>query len=394
MRRRFVVASVVDAVGSGLWMPFALLFLVHAQGIPLVEAGAGLSAGALIGLVTLPALGAVIDRAGPVNVLILSNVIRLLAFVCYPLVSSAWLAALVAVVTFVGDRLFFTANTPLVNSLTEGRGAERLLGTQTIGRFAGSGIGAGATAFLPPVVSPTVYHLLAYANAASFAVAALLIAGMRVRHSQPALALPAEPGARWGHVLRHRGYLAFCATHALLTLASVSKYAILPILVLDVLHGPQWTPGVAIAIGTLVIVFGQQPIIRYAARWSRARGLITAALCFATAFAALAVVGAVPVSVAVVVILSVSAVTAVAEAIFAPIGTAAAAAAAPLGAQGRASALFQMSWSVSQVAGPVLLTSLLSVGNPVLWLTLTLTCLLVVPCVIRLRANLAQEVLA
>ena len=59
-----------------------------------------------------------------------------------------------------------------------------------------------------------------------------------------------------------------------------------------------------------------------------------------------------------------------AEAIFAPLSTAAAAAMAPPGLEGRASALFQLAWGVAQVSAPFFLTALLSVDNAVLWLTL------------------------
>lgn len=48
--RRFVAATLIDALGSGLWMPFGLLFLVNAQNMSLTAAGASLSLGALFGL--------------------------------------------------------------------------------------------------------------------------------------------------------------------------------------------------------------------------------------------------------------------------------------------------------------------------------------------------------
>jgi hypothetical protein len=90
-----------------------------------------------------------------------------------------------------------------------------------------------------------------------------------------------------------------------------------------------------------------------------------------------------------VVILCYSVAVSLAEAIFAPIALAAAAAAAPAALQGRASALFQLSWGVSQVAAPLLLTVLLSAGNPVLWLTLSGLTAMAVPLVWLQRRLLA-----
>ncbi|HUQ56471.1 MFS transporter [Lentzea sp.] len=386
-QRRFVAATLIDALGSGLWMPFVLLFLVNAQDMPLTEAGAALSLGALLGLAAGPLSGSLMDRLGAQRTLIASNVIRLGAFLCYPLVETAWHVVAVSLVVSVGDRLFWTVNAPVVNALTTEREADKLLGTQTIGRFVGAGIGAGATALIPDLNSAATYHLLAYLNAASFGVAALLLLNLHIPMDKQE-GTGGSANAGWGAVLRDRTYVAFCVMSVLYTLASIGKYSILPILVLEFLHGPQWVPGVALGIGTLTLVSVQRLVTRVAAKHSRARGLVLAAVIFACSFCALTTVTVLPLSGAIAVILVVSVTFAVAEALFAPLLTAAAAAAAPAGAQGRASALFQLSWAVSMVSGPVLLTSLLSVGNGALWLTLTVTSAAAVPAVLALRRRM------
>ena len=105
VRRRFMAATLIDALGSGLWMPFVLLFFVHGQGMNLAKAGGALSLGALLGLAAGPLSGSVMDRIGPVTVLLLSNIVRLGAFTCYPLISSLWQVVLVSTIVSVGDRL-------------------------------------------------------------------------------------------------------------------------------------------------------------------------------------------------------------------------------------------------------------------------------------------------
>lgn len=386
-RRRFVASTLIDALGSGLWLPFVLLFLVNAQGMGLTEAGAALSLGALLGLAAGPLSGTLMDLVGARRTLIAGNVVRLVAFACYPMATEVWQVAAVSAVVSAGDRLFWTVNAPVVNALTTGREAEHLFGTQTIARFVGAGVGAGATALIPDLDSAATYHLLAYLNAASFGIAALLVVGLHV---------PIEHGRRreahdptgWRVVLRDKGYVSFCLTNVLFTLASVGKYSILPILILEHLHGPRWLPGVALGIGSVTLVCVQRPVTRLAARRSRATGLVVAAAVFGGSFAALVPVTLVPGAAAVVIIIVVSVTFAVAEALFAPLTTAAAAAAAPEGAQGRASALYQLSWAVSTVAGPALLTGLLSAGSITLWATLTTTSVLAVPAVLALRRRL------
>ncbi|WP_245617024.1 MFS transporter [Amycolatopsis taiwanensis] len=393
-RGLFLAATIIDALGSGLWMPFALLFLVHAQGFGLVESGAALSGGALVGLAGGPVLGSIMDRVGAATMLLASNMVRALAFACYPLVTAVPHIVVVAAVVSIGDRLFWTANAPMITSLTEGRASERLLGIQTVARFAGSGLGAGGSALLP-TMTITAFHLIAYLNAASFVLAAVLIWLVRPTRRERVQASSAAPvRGSWATVLRDRPYVAFCGVTVLFTLASVGKYSMLPILVTDVLHGPQWVFGTAMAIGTVVMVAGQQPILRFVGRWTRVRGMVTAAGIFACSFATLIPASLVPVGAAVILILGTAVLSAIAEAIFAPLMTAAAAAAAPQGAEGRASALFQLSWAASQVAGPALLTSLLSAGNAVLWLTLTVTSVCAIPAVALLSRRLPHGALA
>lgn len=393
-RRRVVVSTVIDATGSGLWMPFAVLFLVHGRGLPLVESGAALTVGGLLGLASVPLVGGITDRLGLVPALMTSNALRCGCFLCYPLVSTGWQVVAVSAVVGVGDRLFWTVNAPLVDAISAGREADRLIGTQTIARFVGAGLGAAATAVLPFVAGEMMYDLLAVANAGSFAVAGLLLVGLVVPEppARAARGVPA-PRAGWRALLRHRAYVAFCAVHVLFALASVSKFTVLPVVVFDVLRGPQWLPGAAIAISTAVIVLGQQPVIAWFARWSRGTGLLVSAALFTAAYLCLAILTALPTAAVLAAVLLFSVLASLAEAIFAPATTAAAAATAPPELRGRASALFQLSWGIAQVIAPVVLTSLLGVGNAALWLVLAALCALTVPAVLRLRTALPAGVL-
>jgi hypothetical protein len=379
VRTRFAIASIIDSTASGLWPPFTLLFLVHAQHLPAVEAGAGLTVGGLIGLTAGPAVGMLLDKAGPARLVIVSNFVRLAGFVYYPQADTIWEAATVAAVLSVGDRLFWTSNAPFARAVSKGdRDLERLLGRQSIGRFAGFGLGAGLIAIIPNTTDPTIYVIVAYVIAALLGIAGVILIGSRT---------PTQSSvkASWAVVLKDRRYLGICATQVLFCLASVSKYTILPIVVIDVLHEPQWVAGAAMIVGTVVYVIAQEPVLKAAEKFTRSRGMVVGAALFAASFAALAIYPATPV------ILTTAAVMSVAECLFSPLSTAAAAAAAPKEAQGRASALFQLSWGAAVAVGPLLLTSLLTLGLPVLWTTLTITSLAAIPAVIATRSRPPQQ---
>lgn len=382
-RRLFLVATLIDALGSGLWGPFALLFLVHGQGLTLLDAGASLSTGAVLALVTGPVAGAAMDRFGARALLVAGNLVRLGAFCAYPLVHSGWQVVVVTVFAGVGDRLFWTCNAPMAVQLTGGRDTDRVLATQTVARFAGAGVGAGALAVLPTFADPGLLHLLAYGNAASFAVAAVL-----VRLLPRAGARADRQAGSWRAVLGDRPFLGFCGTHMAFTLASASKFAVLPIVVHDLLHGPQWIAGTAVVLGTVVVVAGQRPIVTLLAGHSRTTALIGAATLFAVSFALLIPLEVIPLPLATGVLLLTSVSMSVAEAMFGPTGTAAAAAAAPPGAEGRASSIFQLSWGLPVALAPGLLAAMLSVDNALTWSVLALTCAAAVPALLVLRTKL------
>ncbi len=392
-RRIFLVATLIDALGSGLWVPFALLFLVHGQGMGLLDAGTSLSTGALLALVTGPATGAAMDRFGPRALLVAGNLVRLVAFCAYPLVHTSWQVIVVSVVAGFGDRLFWTCNAPMVARLTSGAETDRMLATQTVGRFAGAGIGAAAMAVLPTITSPWAFHLLAYVNAASFALAAALIRLLPELSRESSdlgaeLSRESSASGSWRAVLTDRPFTGFCVTHTAFTLASASKFAVLPIVVRDLLHGPQWIAGTAITLGTVVVVTAQRPIVGLLARRSRTVGLIGAATLFAVSFALLIPLEMVPLHVAAGLILVTSLGFSVAEAMFGPTGTATAAAAAPPGAEGRASSIFQLSWGLPVALAPGLLAVLLSVSNALTWSVLALTCTAAIPALLVLRKKL------
>ncbi len=376
MRTRFAIASTIDSAASGLWPPFTLLFLVHAQHLPLTTAGLGQTIGGLLGLTVGPAVGMLLDRVGPNTLVVASNVVRMLGFAYYPQVTTIWQAALTAVVLSVGDRLFWTANAPYARAVSTGkRDVERLLGRQSIGRFAGFGVGAGLTAVMPNTGDPTLYVVVTYVIAGVLGVCGALLWGTKLPRSESTVT------ARWSIVLKDRRYVAICATQLLFCLASTSKYSVLPIVVIDVLHGPQWVAGAAMIIGTTVYVVMQEPVLRVAERHPRSSGMRLGAALFAGSFAAMAAATALPTPATLAVIVAASAVMAVGETIFSPLSTAAAAEAAPAGAQGRASALFQLSWGVAIAVGPALLTGLLDASLPLLWITLTVVAAAAIPAV-------------
>ncbi|MGW2478346.1 hypothetical protein ACWCWQ_00715 [Streptomyces sp. NPDC001571] len=62
--RRMLVAMAVDATGSGMYVPFSLVFFHHVTGLGFATVGLVLTAVGLVGLGALPLAGAAVDRYG------------------------------------------------------------------------------------------------------------------------------------------------------------------------------------------------------------------------------------------------------------------------------------------------------------------------------------------
>lgn len=424
--RGLFVALFVDAVGSGLWLPFNLIFFTQAQGVALGPAGIALTVGALAGLVVGQLSGGVVDRVGPHRALVVSNLARAVVFTAYPFVHHPLAVAAVVGVVSAGDRVFWTANYPYLSSWAKGRDVDRLFATVGVLQLVGLGLGAAA-AGLSATNTPAL-HALAWANAASFAVSGLLIARQPARPaaeptdpatgSTDAVAEPtdadptdpaspnlpdpdptipaAEPGAgRPRTVWRDRPYLLLCGVQILLVLLSSSYGIILPLVVLHVFHGPTWLVGASIVAANVVLAGAQRPVVRYSRTRPRRTAILAALPVYAVSFGLLTaldhhhgtgvLVGGV---------LLAAALGGLAEAISTPLMISAAASAAPAGSQGRYSAAFQTSWGLAETIAPLLFTRLLLSGNTTLWVTLTAVAALTAPVVIRVSRRLPPPVLA
>jgi len=389
--RPYLIGVAIDALGSGLWMPFGLIFFTRGQHLAVAQVGLALTLGGVIGLAFGPFTGTLVDRSGCAPALGASNVLRTATFVLYPLVNAAWQVALLAMVTAAADRMFWTANSPLLGRIASGRQLDRLLGTQSVIRIVGLGVGAALAT--PLAGSVRGLHAVSYLNALTFAVTALIVFPVARRlEARPAGggeddATPAQ-AATWGRVLRDRGYVLLCVAQLLLALAASSFVVILPLVALSVLHGPLWLPGGSIVVGNVVLAAVQNPAVRLGERTARWRVIAVSAVVFTAAFVLMLPGQGLSKPWVIVIVLASSIVGVIAEALFAPLMTAAANQAAPKGLAGRYSALFQTSWGAANVLAPAVCTGLLAAGYGFLWLGLSALVLLTIPILIYVTPRL------
>lgn len=397
-RNVFYSAVAVDALGSGLWLPFSLIFFTRAQGIPLREAGLALTLGSVFGLLVGLRSGALVDAYGPGRLTLASNGVRAVCFALYPLVHSVGLLVPLVVVNMGADRVFWTANSPMLASFASGRALERMVARLGSLRLLGLGLGAGVSGLL--ATSRGGLHLVALVNAASFASAGVLLAvalaagGRRsAPGAAPSPAVPAVPGQA-SPVWRDRPYVALCAWQASTMTVATSLVVILPLVAVGVMGGPDWLPGASIVAGNVVLTVTQPLGVRLAERTSRSTVLVVAATCLAVAMAPMSLGSSLGPALVVVTVFWAATVGALGESLAVPIMIVAANDAAPERMRGRYSAVFQTGWGAASAAGPALFAVLLGVSNALLWLFLAAVAAAAIPAVGWLERRLPDGVLS
>lgn len=88
-RRLVLAAAVIDSLGSGLFLPFAVLYFLRTSPLPLATVGAGLSAAAAGVIVLVPVAGLAVDRFGAGRCVVAANLLQATGFVGY-----LWVGAL------------------------------------------------------------------------------------------------------------------------------------------------------------------------------------------------------------------------------------------------------------------------------------------------------------
>jgi MFS family permease len=396
-------AMAVDSVGSGMYIPFSLVFFHHITGLSFAMVGAVMTVVGLLGMGALPLAGTAVDRCGARRVQLLLYGVRGAGFALYPFATSLPAFAAVALGTAFGDRAFPAVQQAYIGEIAHGADRDRLQAAARALRNAGLGAGALLASLVITVAGDRGFTAAAWLNAASFAVAALLIRGIRTTRRPAGTAAETTPATATGQraagyrlVLADKPFLGLTAANFLTALGYSALPVLFPLFIVNTLHGPQSLTGAAFTVNTVLCalggVFVAGRIRRHGARRTRSAAL--GAVLFASAFVALGLLASVRPhagwAVAGAVFGLVTLYT-VAEMVHNPSAGTLAVAAAPEDVRGRYMATYQLSWSLASTLAPSLFTALAGADARVPWAFLTLTALSAAALLLRLERRLPAE---
>lgn len=296
--RALGVASLIDWIGTGVWLTVSTLFFVRVVGLRPAEIGVGLGIAGVVGMLAVMPVASLTRRwpAGPVAVAM--QVCRGLAFLSYLTVDSAVTFAVAATLVAVFDRPTITVNQILVARVVPDDERNTAMATMHVAGNLGvaAGTALGTLALLWP--ERASFAAVVVVDAASFFLAAWVV-GRAARHTPetpPAAPPPGWSGGALQTIARDRRFAAVAFGNSLLALHIPMLNIVTPLWLAEETSVPLATMGGLLLANTLLIVLLQVRLAR-SVRTVRdgVRAAAVAAGCLVACCGALALASLVPV---------------------------------------------------------------------------------------------------
>jgi MFS family permease len=364
--RRFVTAIAVDAVGSGMFMPVALLYFLAVTPLSLVQVGAALSVASLVALPAGPLVGALVDRWGAKRVLLAGNALQAAGYAAYLVVDSFGGVLVSAVAVSVGVTSFWGAFGNIVAAISLPGERERWFGFLGALRNVGFAVGGLVSGVAITIGTDLAFGTVVAVNGASYLVAFWLLLAV----PQPPRERHASLPGNWGTVLRDGPYRLLVLAQVGYSVSIMILIYAVPVYAVTVLGLPGWVGGVAFTVNCVMVGFGQGLVVNALTGRVRFRVLLVTQAVFATSYVVFLAASRLSVVAATVLVIVAVVVYTLAELTGGPVLSALAAEAAPEHLRGRYMSLVQLAWNVSGTVAPVAFAWLLDQGPSPLWVVM------------------------
>jgi MFS family permease len=362
--------NALSCLGSGLTMPFLIVYLHQVRGLPLPAAGSVLGLIGVAGIVTTPLSGPLIDRVGSLRGFVLGLVAGGVGIACFIGAVSPGTAIVAAIVYGCASGLMWNGFMTLLVELVPP--AER--GSVFALRYTSANVAYGAGALLSGLITvsetPGPFIAILAVDAASyllFAAAAMVLSRSVLAPIASPPAEDLEPGQRIGYrrVIRDRALLGALVVNSLIMVFALSPTnSAFPAWVTGEAGSTTRVVGLAFALNITVLIVIQLFGIRFARGRRRTRVAALATVFFAATW--LLVVA--PVAIGLtgwerdgLLVLSLG-VFAFGEALLSPTLPAIINDLAPDRLRGRYNAIFSLSNQIGPVAAPAIAGAALGLG--------------------------------
>ena len=296
---KFLLSTIIiDFIGSGLVMPFLVVYLHEVRGFPLDHVGVLASIPAVVSLIVLGPTGHVIDRLGARRVIIASTIASIVADVWLAFATTELAAAGALVVMGFAGGVIWPAIQSFVSAIMPSHIRQRYFGMSFTLLNLGIGIGGVIGGTVVDVARPETFVVIYLVNAATF-LAPLAIYLGPLRHTDPrpqhAPVDDAAPRVSYWRLLRDRRVAALFALTMVSAYVGYAQLATGAVaFARDVGQVSTQAIGYGFAANTVVIVALQLPVLQRIENRRRTRVLLAMCVVWAVAWLALGLTGVAP----------------------------------------------------------------------------------------------------
>jgi MFS family permease len=368
------IGGLANAFGNGLAFPFLLIYLHNVRGFGLDIAGLVVAASAVAGIVTIPLVGAIIDRVGGRPVLAVALVLLAVGYGLLPLVREPWQALVLMVIGGIGNGAFWPSQSTLLAGLTPPERRHAAYALQRVTRNLGIGLGGLCGGLIATTESTTSYTVLFGLDALTFLAFVVVLAFVP---DPPVPVRNGEHAGRYLEVVRDRVFLGVVGLNVLFVAAGYAMFELLPVYAKNEAGVGEKAIGLIFFVNTLAIVLAQLPLVKVLEGRRRMRALAAMTLIWATAWLIVLAAGLWVEAAAAAVVFALAAVVfGIGECFHGPTQGALVADLAPVRLRGRYMAFSTLSWEIGFAIGPAVGGFVLHSSPNVLWVLAAATCLL------------------
>lgn len=384
----------LSSVGSGLTMPLFIVYLSTVRGFPSATAGLVLAYLSTLSLFFAPLVGSLVDRFGSRVVMSFGLTVMAIAVACIGLISTVPQAFIVASVMAIGQSATWSPAAALVSRLAPQEVRQRAFGIQFLILNLGLGIGGLVSALMASTSNLASFQLLYLLDGVTFlCYLAVLLTIKGISGAQPREDEEERSTEGYRRVLsdkRLRRYLLIAII--LLTCGYGANEVGLPLIITRTAHLEVGWVGIAYAANTSMIVVSQLFVLKLIHGRSRTRLMSLVGVIWAGSWLLIGATALLPMPLSIIGISLGSAIFAIGETVWSPIGSALLNDIAPQHLRGRYNALGSVSWGISGSLGPAVTGLLLGASLVGVWFALIAGgCLVAGLIAIPLRRTLTAE---
>ncbi|MFF2645685.1 MFS transporter [Streptomyces niveus] len=289
--RRIQAGNALSAFGLGFTVPYLYVYVAQVRDLGASTAGAVLAVFAMAALVALPFTGRVIDRRGPLPVVVGGAVLAVVGAVGMGVAATVPAAVFSAALLGAGTAVMQPALATMIVWCSDPSTRTRAFATQFFLQNLGLGLGGLIGGQLVDVNRPGSFTLLFGIEAAMFLVLAAVAGTVKLPRTSSASSsvLPKEGAGAGGGGLRallgHRAMVQLCVLGFVLFFACYGQFESgLAAYGTEAAGIDPSTLGIALAANTAVIVVAQFVVLRLVERRRRSRVIASVGLIWALAW--------------------------------------------------------------------------------------------------------------